>query len=185
MRRLLGDESGFASPILAMFLLFSVALAVLAWTAVSQVQLAQRQVEAALGYSLKVAAIDGTTALPNGAFLVDDASALSAAQQAVPGALPVALLSQTADGATYKPAADAPGSWGTVALSGFTVGTPSQAGGALCYGSSPPLSSCPYLRATLSLPYSVSLFGYPLSLTYTVTETQVIDTYNAQTKTYQ
>lgn len=183
--RLLRDESGIASPILAMFLLFAVALAVLAWAAVSQVQTAQRQAEAALAFSLKAAAIDGTTTLPDGAFLVDQGTALAAAQQAVPQALPVALVSRTADGATYVPASGAPGGWGTVTLSGFTVGNPSQAGGAVCYGTSPSLSSCPYVQATLSLPYALNLFGDPLHFTYTVSETQVLDTYDAQTQTYQ
>lgn len=183
--RLLRDESGMASPILAMFLLFAVALAVLAWAAVSQVQTAQRQVQAALAFSLKTAAIDGTTTLPDGAFLVDQGAGLAAAQQAVPQALPVALVSTTADGGTYKPGAGAPGDWGTLTLSGFTVGNPSQAGGALCYGDAPPQSSCPYVQATLSLPYALNLFGYPLHFTYTVTETQVLDTYDVQSQTYQ
>ncbi len=190
--RLLRDESGIASPILAMFLLFAVALALLAWAAVSQVQTAQRQVDAALAFSLKVAAIDGTTTLSDGAFLVDQGAALAAAQQAVPQTLPVTLVSTTADGATYVPASGMPGDWGTLTLSGFTVSNASQAGGALCYGgtsaggsSAPPLSSCPYVQATLSLPYALNLFGYPLHFTYTVTETQVLDTYDAQTQTYQ
>ncbi len=185
VRSLLRDESGIASPILAMFLLFATLLAVLGWAAVSQVQTAQREAQAALGYSLKVAAIDGTTTLPNGAFLVDPSAALAAARGAVPNALPVALASQTADGATYTPTSGAPGDWGILTLSGFTVGNPSQAGGAICYGDAPPLSSCPYVRATLSLPYTLNLFGDPLHFTYTLTETQVLDTYDAQTQTYQ
>ena len=183
---LIKDQSGLAGIILAPFLIFSIALGVLAWTAVGQVQSAQRQTEAALAYTLRVAAIDGTTTLPDGALLVSEPVALTAAQGAVPMALPVTLAAPTADGATYTPTSSAPVGWGTLTLSGLTVGNPAQAaGGTVCYGSAVPSSSCAYVEATLTLPYAVSLFGYPLRLSYTVTETQVVNTYDRSTQTYQ
>ncbi len=183
---LLQDQSGLATIILAPFLIFAIALGVLAWTAVGQVQSAQRQTEAALAYTLRVAAIDGTTTLPDGALLVSGSAALAAAQQAVPLALPVTLAAPAADGATYTPTSSAPAGWGTLTLSGLTVGNPAQAaGGSVCYGSAAPSSSCAYVEATLTLPYSVSLFGYPLHLSYTVTETQVVNTFDRSTQTYQ
>ncbi|MHB1787603.1 MAG: hypothetical protein ACYCS7_15995 [Acidimicrobiales bacterium] len=186
MQRLFKDEAGLASPVLAVFILFAVAMAVLAWTIIVQAQTTERELQHALAYSLKVAAIDGTTAFPNGAFLVDQATALTAAQQALPLALPVTLQAPTADGGTYQPALNAPTTWGTVTLSGFTIGNPAQsASSALCYGSSPDLTTCPYLQAKLTLDYSVSFLGKTMTFTAFVTDTQVLDTYDAQTQTYQ
>lgn len=186
LQTVLADSSGQATPILAVFLLLSVAVGVLAWTTVTQVQAAQRQTQAALAFALRAAAVDGTTVLSDGSFLVGQATALAAAQQAVPVAMPVSVEGLTPSGATYKPTSSAPATWGTLTLSAFTVGNPAQPpSSSICYGSSPPLSSCPYVQATLSLPYSVTLFGYPINLTCTVIETQVIDTYDSQTQTFQ
>ncbi len=181
LKVLLRDQSGFMPLITAAFVLVAISVGITAWVIVSQVQATQRQVQTALAYTLDVAAVQGTTTLTNGAFLVSQPAVLAAAQQAVPLALPVHLNTLTTDGATYTPTSSAPATWGTLTLSGVTVGNRAQAaGGAICYGSSPPLSSCPYVQATLSLPYTVSLFGYPIDLTDTVTETRVLDTFNGQ-----
>lgn len=177
----LQDQAGFMPLITAAFVLVAISVGITAWVIVSQVQATQRKVQTALAYALNVAAVQGTTTLTNGAFLVSQPAVLAAAQQAVPLALPVHLNALTTDGATYTPTSSAPVAWGTLALSAVTVGNGAQAaGGAICYGSSPPLASCPYVQATLSLPYTVSLFGFPISLTDTATETQVLDTYNGQ-----
>ena len=181
LRALLQDQSGFMPLVTAAFVLVAISVGITAWLIVSQVQQTQRQVQAALAYTLSVAAVQGTTTLPDGAFLLDPATALTAAQQAVPVVLPVTLRALTAGGASYTPTGGAPTTWGTLSLESFTTGNDSQpAGGTICYGSSPPLASCPYVRATISLPYSVSLFGVPIDLTDTVTQTQVLDTFNGQ-----
>ena len=181
LKALLQDQSGFMPLITAAFVLVAISVGITAWVIVSQVQATQRQVQTALAYALSVAAVQGTTTLTNGAFLVSQPAVLAAAQQAVPLALPVHLSTLTTNGATYTPTSSAPAAWGILTLSGVTVGNGAQAaGGAICYGSSPPLASCPYVQATISLPCTVSLFGFPISLTDTDTETQVLDTFNGQ-----
>ena len=181
LKALLLHQSGFMPLITAAFVLVAISVGITAWVIVSQVQATQRQVQTALAYTLNVAAVQGTTTLPDGAFLASQPAVLAAAQEAVPLALPVHLSTLTTDGATYTPASAAPVAWGTMTLSAVTVGNGAQAaGGAVCYGSSPPLASCPYVQATISLPYTVSLFGFPISLTDTATETRVLDTFNGQ-----
>jgi len=117
---------------------------------------------------------------------VNQAAALTAAQSALPLALPATLQAPTADGAIYQPTGAAPGSWGTLTLSQFTVGNPAQpASAALCYGGSPDLSSCAYISARLSLDYTVHFLGATMRIPGFVTDTQVLDTYDTQTQTYR
>ena len=185
-RRVLQDQAGLASPVLAAFILFAVAMALLAWVIIAQAQATERQLQHALAYSLRVAAVDSTTTLPGGAFFVNQGVALTAAQGALPLALPVTLATPTADGGVYQPTGAAPVAWGTVTLSGFQVGNPAQpTGSALCYGGSPDLSSCAYISARLSLDYTVHFLGATMRIPAFVTDTQVLDTYDTQTQTYQ
>lgn len=175
--RILRNRYGTGNLILAVCLAFSAGIAAVAWAVVSQVQATQTLAERGLAYALRMAAVDGTTVLPDGSFAVGEAQALMAAQGAIPLVMPLSLDADTPDGATYAPTSAAPAGWGTVTLSGFAVGNPTQpANAAVCYGGSAPLSSCPYVVASLTLPYKVDLWGADLSLSYTVTETQIIDT---------
>jgi hypothetical protein len=104
----------------------------------------------------------------------------------VPLALAVWVGGRTTIGGVYQPTAAAPAAWGTVTLSRFQVGNPAQpAGSALCYGGSADLSSCAYVTARLSLDYTVSFLGATMRIPAFVTDTQVLDTYDTQTQTYQ
>jgi len=175
--KLLSARDGIATPVLAAFMMVTMFFVFGAFSLISEVENDRAVAKAALDVALRSAAANGTGIVPGTTLVVwNDSTALSAAEQAIPMALPVALAGSSGSGATFTPDSNAPRNWGTVSLTQFATGTgppPSCSGG---LPESAPSQS--WVSASLTIPLTIGFAGVAFHLDVTACGSEVANTYN-------
>lgn len=176
--KILRSRAGVAMPVLSVFMIFAMLFVFAALSLIRGVEVDKAAAQAALDTALRSAGANGTIIVPGTTIVLwNDFQALSAAESLIPMALPVALGSTSADGATFTPTSHAPQNWGPVTLSQFQTGSAGITPPAC--GTAPSVSPTQsWVSAVLSIPIHVGFGGLDTTLTVNVCDTQVANTYN-------
>lgn len=175
--RVLTSQDGLSTAVLSVFLIVIMLFVFASYSLISEVENDRAVAKAALDVALRSAAANGTVIVPGTTMVLwNETTALSAAEQAIPMALPVTFDSGTGSGATFSPNATAPQNWGTVSLSQFQTGVgppPSCNGGSP--GPAPPQS---WVMATLTIPLRITFAGETLTENVRACDIEVANTYD-------